>query len=112
MAPGASRMSDEPDPPVTAAVNAMLLSATRVSELLDTQLIGSTTVMLPVPGPLAFVVVTTTLDEASAVLSVDVSSSESFTDPDAANVLGPLEFALESVPLMPAADAFAWLFAM
>ena len=51
----------------------------RVNVFALDQLIGSTTIMLAAPVPGVFVVVTETLDEASAAVSVLVVNKESCT---------------------------------
>jgi len=60
----------------------ILLAAVSVNEFALVQLNGSTTVILPRPVPLGFVVVTTTLEVLNAVVRFPVVSNESNTLPD------------------------------
>jgi len=69
---------------------------------------GSTKVILPVPAPLALVVVTLTLLLAKAVSKLPVVNNESFTAPEAAQVVAEEVHevsALLSVPDIPAVVA-------
>src|SRR5579883_73599 len=114
--PDAFSINADPEEPVVIAASiAILFAAVNVSELALDQLIGSTTVILPVPVPLLLVVVTTTFVDPSAVSKLLVVSKESCTTPDAAKVSGLVPvpvFALLSVPDIPAAVALAWLAAI
>src|SRR5579871_728513 len=92
-------------PPLVAVIPAsiaILFAAFNVKVLLLDQVTGLTTVMLPVPVPLALVVVTSTLELPRAVCKLATVRSESETAPDAANVLLLSVLALVLVPTMPA----------
>src|SRR5206468_49555 len=97
----ARRLSVPPALLVIDALTRMSVVACSDSWLLLLHEIGSTTLMRPVPAP-PLLVVTVTEAPPSADDSDPVDRNESSTVPVAWNVVGPLVFALESVPLMPA----------
>lgn len=100
------KLSALPFPPLIAALMAIPLVALRVSGVSLSHVIGSTTVMKPLPVPLALVVDTMTDEPASKLSMVATVSRESLTVPDAMKVKGPVD-AEVSVPTMPAAVAEA-----
>lgn len=100
------KLSALPFPPWIAALMKISPAALRVSGVSLDHVIGSTTLMKPVPVPSALVVDTVTDELASKNSMMETVSRESLTVPDAMKVKGPVDTEV-SVPLMPAVVAEA-----
>lgn len=99
------KLSALPFPPLIAAFMRISLAALRVRGVSLDHEIGSTTVMVPAPVPLALVVDTVTEELASVDCNVATVSRESLTVPEARK--GEPADAEVSAPTMPAAVAEA-----